>query len=67
MLCRRQVITRLEIMSDGRNIRCATRPYDISIPAINAAMEIYGVKDKQDCLAKVIKTFHNMLSETIEI
>jgi len=36
---------------------------DISIPAIESVMRIYGVKDKVDCLHKVRMAFYHFLKE----
>lgn len=36
---------------------------DLSIPAVESAMRIIGVKDQKDCLRKVQNLFHHFLGE----
>jgi hypothetical protein len=47
LLTRRQYI----IAENGRVV-------DISIPAVKIAMDLYGVRDQKECLARVIRLFH---------
>jgi len=39
---------------------------DISIPAIKAAMDAFGVRDQKGCLQKVRRTFHHFLGDQNE-
>lgn len=55
MITRRQYVTR----HNGR----LDVIVDLSIPAIESAMRIIGVKDQRDCLRKVQQLFHHFLGE----
>lgn len=55
MTVRRQYVTR----HNGRNDVIV----DLSIPAIESAMRIKRVRDRDGCLRKVQRTFHHFLSE----
>jgi hypothetical protein len=52
MLCRNQVIT----AGMGEVI-------DLNYQTVKTIMDLYGVKDQQDCLMKVINTFHHFLAK----
>lgn len=52
MLTRRQYI----VAENGRIV-------DISIPALKTVMDLMGIKNQKDCMARVVKTFHHFLSE----
>ena len=60
MLTRRQYVTRMEI---GENGAPHTVIVDISIPAVESAIRIRGVKDQWDCLARVRQAFFHFLGK----
>lgn len=39
------------------------REVDLNFVAVNAVMEIYGVKNKRSCFDKVMRTYHHFLNE----
>ena len=58
MMCRGQYVTQHNGKHDV--------VIDVSIPAIKAVMDAYGVKDQKGCLQKVRRTFHYFLGERDE-
>ena len=52
MIARRQYIT----AENGRIV-------DISIPAIKVVMELYGIRNQKECLARVMRLFHFFLGQ----
>jgi len=63
MATRRQYVTRMEIAVENGVPYPHTVIVDISIPAVESAMRIRGVKDQWDCLVKVRQAFHHFLGE----
>jgi hypothetical protein len=44
----------------------ATRMIDISVPAIESAIRMRGVKDQWGCLQRVVRCFHAVMNEQRE-
>lgn len=52
MLVRNQVVT----VGDGR-------PIDLNLTAVKAAMDMHGVTDQRDCLARVVRVWREIDAE----
>jgi hypothetical protein len=55
MMTRRQIVTRHNGQYD--------QIVDISIPAVKVVMDLEGVKDQKECLARVMRLFHHIENE----
>jgi hypothetical protein len=63
MTVRRQYVSRIAIAENGQPYSAIV---DLSIPAVESAMRIIGVKDQKDCLRKVQRLFYHFLGEQDE-